>query len=247
MDRAVRNAFLLSGGAGAAAASYWGIGAAVSPPVRRMLAPWVLSRVRTEAPDVALTFDDGPDPRYTERFIEALGAARATFFVLGERARRWPSLIKEIVEAGHEIACHGDSHVSMARMGPFAARQALDRAHHTIAEVAGAPPAFYRPAFGCFTTAAWIHPPRLGMRRTLWTAWARDWVPGTPGVTIAHRILRRASAGAIFLLHDSGTTEAPAATLAALPTILDGLGERGLRSVRLDALVQHEHAVRVGP
>ncbi len=222
----------------ALAASYWGIGLAVTPPVRRMLEPWVLWRVRTERRAVALTFDDGPDPEYTGRFVEALDGSRATFFVLGRNVRRWPKIARGALAAGCELGCHGDTHRGLASMTPRATGRALERASSTIAEVAGSPPRYYRPAYGFFNLAGWMTAPRLGMRRTLWTTWAKDWEAGATPDIIAARILAGAKPGAILLLHDSdGSPGAPGRTLAALSAILAGLRERGLEPVTLSELV----------
>lgn len=197
----------------------------------------MLYEVDTSEPIVALTFDDGPDPAYTEGFLEVLGRAPSTFFSLGERVRRWPDLVKAVIAAGHEVACHGDTHRSLAAHTPGGTKDALARARDSIAETAGEIPRYYRPAFGYFNLAAWIAAPRLGMRRTLWSSWARDWEAGATPELIASRTLRGARPGAILLLHDSdGSPDAPARTLAAMPAILDGLAERGLRCVTLTVL-----------
>ena len=193
-----------------------------------------------------MTFDDGPDPDYTERFIDALGGARSTFFSLGERARRWPGLIGALVAGGHEVACHGDTHRTLAAHSPGATRDALARACDSLAETSGSAPRHYRPAFGYFNLAAWVVAPRLAMRRTLWSGWARDWEETATPELIAARTLSGARPGAILLLHDSdGAPEAPARTLAALPAILDGLSSRGLRCVTVSEL-ERSGSVRRG-
>lgn len=221
-----------------AAALYWGVGFTVTPPVRRLLEPFVLWRVRTERPAVALTFDDGPDPHYTDRFLAALSGAPATFFVLGESVRRWPEIARRTSAAGCELGCHGDTHRSLAWIPPLATVRALERAQAAVAEVAGSPPRYYRPAYGFFNLAGWVAAPRLGMRRTLWSQWARDWEASATPELIASRTLAGAKPGAVLLLHDSdGSSGAPGRTLAALPAILTGLRERGLEPVTLSELV----------
>jgi peptidoglycan/xylan/chitin deacetylase (PgdA/CDA1 family) len=235
--RPVRPLLLAGAGAAATAAAYWGVGAATAPPLRRLLRRAVLSRLPLAAPLVALTFDDGPDPAFTERFLAALGDTPATFFPLGERVRRWPRLARLLAEAGHEVACHGDSHRSLAALPPRATVASLRRARGSIADACGAAPRFFRPPYGTFNLAAWRAAPRLGMRRTLWSTWARDWEARITPQQIAARLLRGATPGAILLLHDAdGSPGAPTRTLAALPAILDGLRQRGLRPVTLSAL-----------
>ncbi len=99
-------------------------------------------------------------------------------------------------------------------------------------------PAFYRPAYGVFNLAAWVVAPRLGMRRTMWSGWARDWEEETTSDLIVSRALAGARPGAILLLHDSdGSPGSPDRTLAALPGILWGLSQRRLEPVTLTSLV----------
>jgi peptidoglycan/xylan/chitin deacetylase (PgdA/CDA1 family) len=230
---------VIAGTAAVAAASYWGVAAAVTPPARRLLGDrLVLCSVRTTEPLLALTFDDGPDPARAGRFLAALDGSPSTFFVLGTCVRHAPGLARLTAATGHEVACHGDTHHSLARLPPRATAVALRRARDTIADACGHAPRFYRPAYGVFNLAGWCVAPRLSMRRTLWSAWAGDWEEGATPALIAARILRAAAPGAILLLHDAdGSPGAPERTLAALPLILEGLRERGLRTVTLSELV----------
>jgi len=224
--------------AATAAAGYWGVALSVTAPARPLLRNRVLYSVKTDHPTVGLTFDDGPDPEFAPRFVEALGGAPATFFVLGRAVSRSPDVVRAVAAAGHEIACHGDTHRGLASIPPRATRRALIRARDTIAEVVGVAPRFYRPAYGVFNAAGWLAAPALGMRRTLWSTWARDWEASATPELIAERTLRGAKPGAILLLHDAdGSPGAPSRTLAAIPRILDGLRERGLTCATLSQLV----------
>jgi peptidoglycan/xylan/chitin deacetylase (PgdA/CDA1 family) len=208
------------------------------PPVRRLAERWVLCRANTGRPEVAITFDDGPDPALAPRFIDALGGDPATFFWQGSRVRANHEAAAAAVAAGHEIACHGDDHTTLARMGPRATIGALTRARDAITDAVGRAPAFYRPAYGVWNTTAWAVAPRLGMQRTLWSRWAWDWHASTTTPQIVARILAGARPGAILLLHDAdGAPGAPERTLAALPGIREGLAARGLRPVTLSDLI----------
>jgi peptidoglycan/xylan/chitin deacetylase (PgdA/CDA1 family) len=228
----------------AGAVLYWAFRFASSSKLRPFLGRMMVWQVQTLHPHVALTFDDGPHPDFTERFLEALGEHRATFFVLGSSIRRWPHLGRAVVAAGHEIACHGDTHRTMTRAGPRATRDELRAARAAIVEATGRAPRFYRPAYGRFNLASWIEAPRLGMQRTMWSAGAADWkIESTPEV-IALRILQAARPGAILLLHDAdGEPGAPENTLRAVPPILEGLRARGLTPVTLSDLVAGGSAV----
>lgn len=223
---------------GGAAALYWGIALAASGPGRRVFERSLVWRGAGDRPVVALTFDDGPHPRYTEAFARALDGERATFFALGASARRWPSVLREVASAGHEVACHGDTHRRMTRLSPRETAEELRRGRGAITKAAGAEPRFFRPPHGLFNLAAWVWAPRLGMRRTLWTASARDWEATATPDSITGRVLDAAVPGAILLLHDAGGWEdRPARTLEALPGIVHGLRDRGLGLVTLTELV----------
>src|SRR6266568_1460020 len=125
---------------------------------------------------------------------------------------------------------------------PTTASPGCRRARDAIADACGHAPRFYRPAYGVFNLAGWCAAPRLGMRRTLWSAWARDWEQRATPALITARILAAAEPGAILLLHDAdGSPGAPERTLTALPLILNGLRERGLRTVTLTELVAAEN------
>ena len=232
-----RDGLALTAGLGLVAAQF-APAATFFPPVRRLAEPWVLCRARTGRPEVALTFDDGPDPDLAPRIVETLGETQATFFWQGSRVRAHRGTVAATVAAGHEIACHGDDHRTLARLAPQTTLDALRRARASIGDAAGTPPAFYRPAYGVWNGTAWAMAPRLGMQRTLWSRWAWDWQARTTTEQIVSRILAGARPGAILLLHDAdGAPGATGRTLAALPGILEGLAARGLRPVTLSALV----------
>lgn len=185
---------------------------------------------------VGLTFDDGPHRLGTPAILDALATAgaRATFFVVGEQARREPGLVREIAAAGHRLAVHGDRHRPLVLVGPRALRADLDRCAQLVAELAGAAPARYRPPYGVFTPAALLEARRRGWTPLLWSAWGCDWRARATPASIAARATRRVGAGDVVLLHDADHYSASGswrATAAALPPLLDELAARGLRAV----------------
>jgi peptidoglycan/xylan/chitin deacetylase (PgdA/CDA1 family) len=181
---------------------------------------------------VALTFDDGPHPDATPQLLRLLDGAgvRATFFLLGRMAARYPRVARDIVAGGHEIGVHGYDHRLLLKCTPAAARTDLDRAVHTITAVTGHQPRWWRPPYGVATTAALRHADRLGLRAVLWTCWGRDWTASCTGSTVRDRVLRGLAGGGTILLHDSDHAAAPKcwlAMLSALPDILAFCGARG--------------------
>ncbi|SCF21568.1 Peptidoglycan/xylan/chitin deacetylase, PgdA/CDA1 family [Micromonospora viridifaciens] len=174
---------------------------------------------------VALTFDDGPDPESTPRFLEVLAEhrVRATFFLLGVMLQRSPELGREIVAAGHEVAVHGWRHENLLLRGPAATVRELARARALITAVTGRAPRFLRPPYGMLTGAALLAAWRLGLEPVLWSAWGRDWTATATADTVYDTVRAGLSGGGTILLHDSSCSAAPGAWragLAALPRLL---------------------------
>jgi peptidoglycan/xylan/chitin deacetylase (PgdA/CDA1 family) len=185
------------------------------------------------APDhIALTFDDGPDPLSTPRFLSLLEnrGVKATFFLLGFMLERDPGLGRAITDAGHEIAVHGYLHRPMVLRTPGQTRDDLTRAHALVTDATGETPQWYRPPYGVATTSALVTARNLGMRPVLWTSWGADWRAGATGSSVFDMVTRNLRGGGTVLLHDSDCTSAPAswtATLSSLPRLLDHCEEQG--------------------
>jgi len=214
------------------------------PPIRR-LTP-TLSGVGHPR-HVALTFDDGPHPRSTPAFLRLLAQreVRATFFLLGASAARWPALSRELADAGHEAAVHGWDHRCLAWTSPRATYERLARARDMIAEQTGSRPRWFRPPYGVLTAAAVHASRRLRLTPILWTNWGRDWTGRATAGSIRATSTRGLLGGAVILLHDATGGHAASgawrATLEAVPGILDHCAQRDLRVGRLD-----EHGVALG-
>jgi len=99
---------------------------------------------------VALTFDDGPDPASTPKFLDALDDLgwHATFFMLGDMARRSPGLAADVAAAGHEVAVHGDTHRSQLRLTPGVVADDIARARDAVAAATGVAPLWFRRPYG---------------------------------------------------------------------------------------------------
>nr|WP_205861691.1 polysaccharide deacetylase family protein [Planosporangium flavigriseum] len=210
-------------------------------PLRRRLLPGLSGTgLRNH---VALTFDDGPDPRSTPAFLDLLRAqhVRATFFLLGNMLIRAPQLGAELVAAGHEVAIHGWEHRCLIARGPRATYDDIARARDLVAAVTGRQPQWYRPPYGVLTTAALNAARRLDLAPVLWTAWGRDWEARATPESVLATVAGRLRGGGTVLLHDSDCTSAPGSwrrTLAALPELIDDVRGRGLR---IGPLAEHGH------
>ncbi|MFE2071656.1 MULTISPECIES: polysaccharide deacetylase family protein [Streptomyces] len=200
-------------------------------PLRNRAMPRLAGRGR--AGHVALTFDDGPDPRSTPLFLGALAArgVRATFFLLGGEARRSPGLVREIAAEGHEIGVHGWLHRPLLLRGPRATYDDLARARDLVGDLTGRRPTLFRPPYGVMSSAAHLAARRLGLTPVLWTCWGEDWTARATPASVHRTVVRDLRGGGTVLLHDSDRTSAPGswrATLGALPRILDTCDRRGL-------------------
>jgi peptidoglycan/xylan/chitin deacetylase (PgdA/CDA1 family) len=182
---------------------------------------------------VALTFDDGPHPGSTPRFLQALDrlGVRATFFLTGRWVARVPGLAGEVAAAGHEIAVHGYDHRCLLLRGPRATYDDLARARAVTAQATGVAVRRFRPPYGVLTGPALTAAKRLGLTPVLWTTWGEDWVAGATPESVHRTVLAGLSGGGTVLLHDSDVTSTPGswrATLDALPRIVESVRERGL-------------------
>jgi peptidoglycan/xylan/chitin deacetylase (PgdA/CDA1 family) len=196
-------------------------------------------RTPRRRPAVALTFDDGPDPEHTPRVLDRLAAtgARATFFLIGERARMHGALVRRMVAEGHQLGNHTMRHRSLWLAGPRRTVREVRDGHDAIAQVAGVPPRFFRPPWGLTNLAMLPVLRRLGTPCVLWTIQPEKLRAVAPAAQVA-RTLRRARPGAIVDLHDAdGVPGAGARIVEALPAMIAGLRARGYAMAALGDLL----------
>ncbi|OIQ55524.1 peptidoglycan-N-acetylglucosamine deacetylase [Moorella thermoacetica] len=197
---------------------------------------WSPRRSGPSLPQVALTFDDGPDPRYTPVILATLARwqVRATFFMVGEQAQAYPDLVRRVYEEGHDIGNHTLSHRHGWLTLPARTVQEWEKAQDILAGITSTVPRFFRPPWGKATptTRLWVRERGL---LVLYSVIPGDWRYGTSPGTLAERVLKAPCLGDIILLHDHGRLhpEAPAATVTALEIILAGLEQRGVKAVPL--------------
>jgi peptidoglycan/xylan/chitin deacetylase (PgdA/CDA1 family) len=197
-------------------------------------------RLPSAARGVALTFDDGPHPEGTPALLDLLGEAnaRATFFLVGEQAERWPELARRIAAEGHEVALHGYRHRNLLRIPPGALARDLDRGAEVVGETSGRRPALYRPPYGIFSPAGLAIVRRRGWTPLLWSRWGHDWRRFTTPERIASEVTSDLTHGDVLLLHDADHYSAPGSwrnTLTAMPRILEELARRELPAVTYPA------------
>jgi len=196
-------------------------------PARRRLAPRLAGI--SDAPHLALTYDDGPDPVSTPLFLDLLErhGRLATFFLLGEHVARHPALVAEMAARGHELAVHGWDHTCVLLKSPAVLAGEIQETVEVIARVTGRRAAWYRPPYGVLSTPALVAARAAGLRTVLWSAWGRDWEARATPRRIVETVDRTLAPGGTVLLHDTDRTSAVGSwkgTLRASETLLERWG-----------------------
>lgn len=191
----------------------------------------VISRGHSNQLAVALTFDDGPDPKSTPALLQLLKRHRvqATFFTIGRQAANHPELIRAILAHGHTIGNHGYHHDALAAFK--GTRRVLDEivATQRVLAECGVTPRVFRPPVGITYPAMGVALTKLKM--TAVTFSCRAWDRGNRSITpISRRILNRVQPGDIIMLHDSFPPQQGKLSrwLEEVALILTGIGEKGI-------------------
>lgn len=215
----------VAGATAAAAAAVHGTFHRNSPVFGR-----VVSRVSGN--QVAITFDDGPNPVATPRILDALAAegVRATFFLLGKHVERWPELAQRVAREGHAIGNHGWHHQKLHRRGPAFVELDIALGTQAIVAATGSAPRLFRAPHGFRNPWVSRLAAKQGQRVVGWSLGV--WDSDRPGAdVIVRRALEGTSAGSILLLHD-GDGYDPAGdrtqTAESLSAIIRELRDRGL-------------------
>ncbi|NPV28779.1 MAG: polysaccharide deacetylase family protein [Firmicutes bacterium] len=189
---------------------------------------------------IALTFDDGPDPRVTPLVLDLLArqGVSATFFLVARKAREHPDLVRAIVREGHEVGSHGMNHLPFWLLPPGRTRFEIKEAAECLRKLTGQPVRCFRPPWGSFNLAAPFYAEQEAQKIVLWTLDSCDWFFLTPGRLILNRVLRQVREGSVILFHDGrGAGRTGTALLEALPLLLEKLLERGFLPVSVGELL----------
>jgi peptidoglycan/xylan/chitin deacetylase (PgdA/CDA1 family) len=205
-------------------------------PRSRLYGP-ALSRLPTRERLAWLTIDDGPSAD-TAAILDLLDAhaAKATFFVVGERARARPDAVREIVRRGHTLGNHSATHPSawFWALGPRRMATEIERAQATLREISGTAPRWFRAVVGMANPFVAAPLRRLGLARVAWSARGFDAVAADPRVVVA-RIERTLAPGAIVLLHEGAAHGRNVEAIALLLQRLEALDYRCVLPETLEA------------
>jgi peptidoglycan/xylan/chitin deacetylase (PgdA/CDA1 family) len=221
---------------------------------RRYVLPQIFGRavfsVQTPEPVLALTFDDGPDPRYTPEIARILSerGVKATFFMVGQAIQAHPDVVRQVMDQGHEIGNHTWDHRSLNFQGPQAIRHQIESTDQILADLGYQGSILFRPPFGhSLLFLPWVlnHMDRANV---FWSIDPQDWDATEPEQILA-ALAPQIHNGGIILLHDGdanpyGTGVKPRdTTVAALPLILDTYLAQGYRFVTLSDLLKEGEPV----
>lgn len=193
--------------------------------------------------EIALTFDDGPDPAVTPRVLDLLDrhGAKASFFCIGERATQHPELVREIVRRGHSVENHSQRHaITFSFSGVSAFRREIEAAQTALADITGRVPQFFRAPAGLRNPLLDPVLARTGLTLVSWSRRGYDAVHGN-GESVLERMTRCLAAGDILVLHDGSPARSADGTpvvLSVLPALLERIAAAGLRPVTLTQAMQ---------
>ncbi|MFE9445494.1 polysaccharide deacetylase family protein [Streptomyces sp. NPDC006602] len=201
-----------------------GYGPPQAEPHRPLVRREPFLRLSGRGRSMVLTFDDGPDPRYTPDILHTLAEydVRAMFFVCGEMAAYHPDLLARMADEGHVVGNHTWSHPLLTRLSRGRIRSEMERTCDVIEKSYGERPVWFRAPYGAWNRAAFQLGAELGMEPLAWTVDSLDWT--TPGTrTIVGRVEKGAAPGVVVLSHDAGgdRTQSVRALRDYLPELLD--------------------------
>jgi peptidoglycan-N-acetylglucosamine deacetylase len=196
----------------------------------------------TQLPEIALTFDDGPNPPYTNQILSILQhyKVKATFFCVGTQVARYSELVKQEYQQGHTIGNHTWGHPNMPTLSDASIIWQLTTAGDAILRATGVRPVLFRPPYGAVSSNVLTYANYFGLTVIQWNVDPRDW--SLPGVDVIYaRVLAQTSAGSIILLHDGGGDRSQ--TVAALPMIITWFQAHNFHFVTIPRLVHDAQLV----
>ena len=176
-------------------------------------------------PQVALTFDDGPHPDWTPLILDELKRAKvkATFFVVGTMAARYPDLVRREAVEGMAVGNHTWTHARLTGGATSYANGQLSRTNATLRTL-GADVSVFRPPYGSYTSDTVSLASSLGLRTIMWTVDSIDYRKPAPS-TMVRRVMRQLKPGSIILMHDGGGDRSR--TVTAVRLLIEQIKRRG--------------------
>jgi len=226
---------------------FWGFVFPFTDWYVRFVSRSTIKEVAGKGQKICLSFDDGPDPRYTPEVLQILREFQvpAVFFLVGAKAERWPGLVKRIEAEGHQIGCHTYHHRHAYLLSPWKSVATISQGRQAIEKITGKTLRWFRPPWGALNLFQYVFLKQFGLRTVLWNANARDWKKKTGAAGILKRLEKKVKPNSIIVLHDSGGENgAPENMVAALPGIIKWLQSNGYIFVSLEEALGGNQNVR---
>lgn len=189
---------------------------------------------------VALTFDDGPDNKYTKQILDILkqNNVKGTFFVLGQQVNKYPEVVKRMVYEGHAIGNHTWGHINMTHVTPEQLKYQIESTNQAVYKAAGVTPKLVRPPFGNTNPSITEQIFAWGYQVVLWSVDSRDW-SGVTTDQIMKNVRKDMTAGGIILQHSAGGRKNDLNnTIRALPMIINELKAQGYTFVTVPEMLK---------
>lgn len=184
----------------------------------------------TDERKIALTFDDGPHPYYTEQLLKGLKErnVKATFFIIGKNAEDYPEIVKQIYEDGHLIGNHTYNHTQLTSQNEESFKEEIVKTNEIIKGITGEDTIYVRPPYGSWNKE---FEKELNLFPVLWNIDPLDWCSSDVSC-IVNTVCGKAKENGIILMHDQYKT-----TVTAALKIVDELMEEGYEFVTVDELL----------
>lgn len=186
--------------------------------------------------EIALTFDDGPDSKYTPLLLALLKEheIKATFFLVADKAKTNKDIYMRIISEGHSVGLHSLKHKSAWLSLPWQTKKDFEQSVRAL-ENLGQRVKFFRPPWGTFNLLTQYYAERNNLKTILWSIEAKDWSSSSTAEQIRDRIADNVKSGDIIVLHDSnGADKAPERTIRALREIIPIIKSQGYTFVTVD-------------
>lgn len=189
-----------------------------------------------EQKQAALTFDDGPDAKYTTAILDILKekGVKATFFVVGSQVEKYPDVMKRIIEEGHAVGNHTQGHKNLRELGKSGILEQMTEADESIEDAVGFKPELFRAPYGAVSDTLTDVLEENDRRLVGWTVDTRDWA-GTSIADMREMIRTKTEANGIILMHSFGGKHIRN-TVEMLPAVIDDLQELGFALVTVDQI-----------
>ncbi|MCZ8512260.1 polysaccharide deacetylase family protein [Paenibacillus filicis] len=200
----------------------------------------VIYSVSSKGKKVALTFDDGPDNKYTARILDILKeqGVPATFFLVGKHVQQYPQMVKRISQEGHAIGNHSWDHANLARMSPADVQGEITKTDEAIKSLTGEAPVLFRAPYGAISQEVVNDAIASGHQLIGWSVDTMDWDGKSPA-TILTTLKKELKPGAIVLQHSAGGKGGNLAnTVEALPQLIAYLKKEGYQFVTVTDLIK---------